>query len=116
MAGVNKVILLGNLGDDPESRSLSNGGEVVNLRIATSESWKDRDGKAHESTDVKQGRTERGNTKWFYRCSDCGTASMRTPCFGCGTKLHKNGLQMTYHLTIADHVANVVCPDCGANF
>lgn len=73
-------------------------------------------GKGHESTDVTQGRTERGNAKWFYRCSGCGTASMRTPCFGCGTKLHKNGLQMTYHLTIADHVANVVCPDCGANF
>lgn len=73
-------------------------------------------GKAHDITDVTQGRTERGNAKWFYRCSDCGTTSMRTPCFGCGTELHKNGLQLTYHLTIADHVANVVCPDCGANF
>ena len=73
-------------------------------------------GKAHENTDVTKGRTERGNAKWFYRCSDCGAASMRTPCFGCGTELHKNGLQMTYHLTIADHVSNVVCPDCGANF
>src|SRR3546814_3368043 len=69
-------------------------------------------GKAHENTDVTKGRTERGNAKWFYRCSDCGSASMRTPCFGCGTELHKNGLQMTYHLTIADHVSNVVCPDC----
>ncbi|WP_442580287.1 hypothetical protein ACSBOB_33375 [Mesorhizobium sp. ASY16-5R] len=73
-------------------------------------------GKAHERTDVTQGRTERGNAKWFYRCSHCGAASMRTPCFGCGTQLHKNGLQMTYHLTIADQIANVVCPDCGANF
>ena len=36
MAGVNKVILVGNLGDDPEVRSLNNGGEVVNLRVATS--------------------------------------------------------------------------------
>ena len=36
MAGVNKVILVGNLGQDPESRSSANGGEVVNLRIATS--------------------------------------------------------------------------------
>lgn len=43
MAGsVNKVILVGNLGRDPESRSFQNGGKVVNLRIATSESWKDR--------------------------------------------------------------------------
>ena len=40
MAGVNKVILVGNLGADPEARSLNNGGEVVNLRVATSESWK----------------------------------------------------------------------------
>ena len=44
MAGVNKVILVGNLGDDPEARSLNNGGEVVNLRVATSENWKDKDG------------------------------------------------------------------------
>ena len=43
MAGsVNKVILVGNLGRDPESRSFQNGGKVVNLRIATSENWKDR--------------------------------------------------------------------------
>jgi single-strand DNA-binding protein len=51
MAGVNKVILVGNLGDDPESRSLNNGGEVVNLRVATSESWKDRDGNKQERTE-----------------------------------------------------------------
>ncbi len=43
MAGsVNKVILVGNLGRDPESRSFANGGKVVNLRVATSEQWKDR--------------------------------------------------------------------------
>lgn len=52
MAGsVNKVILIGNLGQDPESRSLQNGGEVVNLSIATSESWKDRDGNKQERTE-----------------------------------------------------------------
>ena len=51
MAGVNKVILVGNLGADPESRSFSNGGEVVNLRIATSEQWKDRDGNRQEKTE-----------------------------------------------------------------
>ena len=51
MAGVNKVILVGNLGADPESRSFSNGGEVVNLRIATSETWKDRDGNRQEKTE-----------------------------------------------------------------
>jgi single-strand DNA-binding protein len=48
---VNKVILVGNLGADPESRSFSNGGEVVNLRIATSENWKDRDGNRQEKTE-----------------------------------------------------------------
>ena len=43
MAGsVNKVILVGNLGRDPEVRTFQNGGKVVNLRIATSETWKDR--------------------------------------------------------------------------
>lgn len=43
MAGsVNKVILVGNLGKDPESRSFQNGGEVVSFSVATSESWKDR--------------------------------------------------------------------------
>jgi single-strand DNA-binding protein len=51
MAGVNKVILVGNLGDDPESRSMGSGGEVVNLRVATSESWKDRDGNRQERTE-----------------------------------------------------------------
>jgi single-strand DNA-binding protein len=51
MAGVNKVILVGNLGADPEARSLNNGGEVVNMRVATSESWKDRDGNRQERTE-----------------------------------------------------------------
>ena len=51
MAGVNKVILVGNLGDDPEVRSLNNGGEVVNLRVATSENWKDKDGNRQERTE-----------------------------------------------------------------
>jgi single-strand DNA-binding protein len=53
MAGsVNKVILIGNLGRDPESRSFQNGGKVVNLRIATSETWKDRNsGERKERTE-----------------------------------------------------------------
>ena len=51
MAGVNKVILVGNLGADPEARSLNNGGEVVNIRVATSETWKDRDGNRQERTE-----------------------------------------------------------------
>ncbi|WP_293875964.1 single-stranded DNA-binding protein [Sphingomonas sp. UBA978] len=53
MAGsVNKVILVGNLGRDPESRAFQNGGKVVNLRIATSESWKDKmSGERKEKTE-----------------------------------------------------------------
>lgn len=51
MAGsVNKVILVGNLGQDPEVRSFQNGGKVVNLRIATSETWKDKAGERQERT------------------------------------------------------------------
>lgn len=42
MSSVNKVILVGNLGRDPEAKSFQNGGELVNLSIATSERWKDR--------------------------------------------------------------------------
>lgn len=53
MAGsVNKVILVGNLGADPEVRSFQNGNKVCNLRIATSESWKDRNsGERQERTE-----------------------------------------------------------------
>jgi single-strand DNA-binding protein len=42
MASLNKVCLIGNLGADPEVRSFANGGKVCNLRIATSETWKDK--------------------------------------------------------------------------
>ena len=53
MAGsVNKVILVGNLGRDPEVRSFQNGGKVANLRIATSETWRDRNsGERKERTE-----------------------------------------------------------------
>ena len=53
MAGsVNKVILIGNLGRDPEVRTFQNGGKVVNLRIATSENWKDKNtGERRERTE-----------------------------------------------------------------
>ncbi|HUF88199.1 MAG TPA: single-stranded DNA-binding protein [Thermohalobaculum sp.] len=53
MAGsVNKVILIGNLGADPEVRTFQNGGKVCNLRLATSENWRDRDsGERRERTE-----------------------------------------------------------------
>jgi len=52
MASLNKVMLIGNLGADPEVKSFQNGGRVCNLRIATSETWKDK------NTGEKQERTE----------------------------------------------------------
>ena len=52
MAGsLNKVMLIGNLGQDPEVRSFQNGGKVCNLRIATSETWKDKEGQRQEKTE-----------------------------------------------------------------
>jgi single-strand DNA-binding protein len=51
---LNLVQLIGNLGADPEGRSFPNGGEVVNLRVATSERWKDRDGQQQERTEWHQ--------------------------------------------------------------
>lgn len=52
MSSVNKVILIGNLGRDPESRSFQNGGKIVSFRIATSERWKDRNsGEQKERTE-----------------------------------------------------------------
>lgn len=52
MASVNKVILVGNLGADPEVKSFQNGGKICNLRMATSESWSDK------QTGEKKERTE----------------------------------------------------------
>ena len=51
MASVNKVILLGNLGRDPETRYTTGGDAVTNLRIATSEQWKDKNGDKQERTE-----------------------------------------------------------------
>ena len=49
--GVNKVILIGNLGQDPEVRYMSNGNAVANVTVATSESWKDQQGQQQERTE-----------------------------------------------------------------
>ncbi len=60
MAGsVNKVILIGNLGADPEVRTFQNGGKVCNIRIATSESWKDK------TTGERKEKTEWHNVAIF---------------------------------------------------
>lgn len=49
--GVNKVILVGNLGQDPEVRYMPNGNAVANITVATSESWKDQQGQQQERTE-----------------------------------------------------------------
>ena len=51
MASVNKAILIGNLCSDPTTRYLSNGDAVTNVTIATSETWKGKDGEKHEKTE-----------------------------------------------------------------
>jgi single-strand DNA-binding protein len=51
MASVNKVILIGNLGADPETRYLPSGDAVTNIRIATTEAWKDKGGEKQEHTE-----------------------------------------------------------------
>jgi len=51
MKGVNKVILVGTCGKDPEMKAMPNGNAVANLSVATSESWKDQQGNKQESTE-----------------------------------------------------------------
>ena len=86
MAGsVNKVILVGNLGRDPESRTFSNGGKVVELRVATSESWKDR------NSGEKKERTEWHTVKLF---SD-GLANVAERYLRKGSKVYLEGQLQT---------------------
>ena len=51
MSSVNKVILIGNLGKDPEVRNLPDGGSITNFSIATTDSWKDKSGEKQEKTE-----------------------------------------------------------------
>ncbi len=62
--GINKVILVGNLGKDPEIRYVASGGAVANLNIATSESWKDK------TTGEKQERTEWHRVVFFGKLAE----------------------------------------------
>jgi len=62
--GINKVILVGNLGNDPEKRALPNGNAVTNISVATSESWKDRE--SGQTTD----RTEWHRVVFFNRLAE----------------------------------------------
>jgi single-strand DNA-binding protein len=86
MAGsVNKVILVGNLGRDPESRSFQNGGKVVELRIATSESWKDR------NSGERKERTEWHTVKVFSE----GLANVAERFLRKGSKVYIEGALQT---------------------
>ena len=78
--GINKVILVGNLGADPETRFLPSGGSVTNIRIATSESWKDK------QTGQQQERTEWHRVVFFNRLAEIAGEYLRT-----GSKVYIEG-------------------------
>ena len=69
--GINKVILIGNLGKDPEIRYVPNGGAVANLNIATSESWKDK------ATGEKQERTEWHRVVFFGKLAEIASEYLK---------------------------------------
>jgi single-strand DNA-binding protein len=69
--GVNKVILVGNLGADPETRSMPSGTTVTNIRIATSESWKDK------ASGAQQERTEWHSVALFGRLGEIAAEYLR---------------------------------------
>lgn len=78
--GVNKVILIGNLGRDPEVRYMPSGGAVANVTLATSESWKDR------QTGEMQERTEWHNVVFFNRLAEIAGEYLRK-----GSKIYVEG-------------------------
>ena len=81
MAGsVNKVILVGNLGNDPEHRVLPSGGGVTNVSLATSESWRDK------NTGEQQERTEWHRVVFFNRLSEIAAEYLRK-----GSKVYVEG-------------------------
>ncbi|OED48944.1 single-stranded DNA-binding protein [Endozoicomonas sp. (ex Bugula neritina AB1)] len=82
--GVNKVILIGNLGNDPDVRFTPNGGAVANLSIATSESWKDR------NTGQQQDRTEWHRVVIFGKLAEIAQQYLRK-----GSKVYLEGKLQT---------------------
>jgi len=85
MAGsVNKVILIGNLGRDPEIRTFNDGGKIANLRIATSETWKDR------NTGERRERTEWHSVVLRGAVADIAQRFLRK-----GSKVHIEGTLQT---------------------
>lgn len=80
MAGVNKVILVGNLGADPETRATSGGTSVTNVRLATSENWTDR------NSGERQERTEWHRVTFFGRQAEVASQYLRK-----GSKVYIEG-------------------------
>jgi len=78
--GINKVILVGNLGNDPETRYLPDGGAVTNISIATSESWKDK------NTGQKNERTEWHRVVFFRRLAEIAAEYLKK-----GSKVYIEG-------------------------
>lgn len=83
MAGVNKAIIVGNVGNDPETRAFPDGTTIMNISIATSESWKDQSGQ-------KQERTE-----WHRVVLTGGLADALAPFIKKGSKLYVEGKLVT---------------------
>lgn len=80
MAGVNRVIILGNLGNDPEIRTMPNGDQVANLSVATSESWTDK------QTGEKREQTEWHRIIFFRRQAEICTQYLKK-----GSKIYLEG-------------------------
>ena len=78
--GINKVILIGNLGNDPETRYMPSGGAVTNISVATSESWKDK------QTGQPQERTEWHRVVFFNRLAEIAGEYLRK-----GSKVYVEG-------------------------
>ena len=78
--GINKVILVGNLGKDPEGKFMPNGNAVTNITIATSESWKDK------QTGQQQERTEWHRVVFFNRLAEIATEYLKK-----GSKVYLEG-------------------------
>ena len=78
--GVNKVVIIGNLGNDPETRYLPSGGAVTNITVATSESWKDK------TTGQQQERTEWHRVSFFNKLAEIAGEYLRK-----GSKVYIEG-------------------------
>jgi single-strand DNA-binding protein len=84
MSGINKAIIVGNLGKDPEYRAMPNGDSVVNVVIATSESWKDK------NTGEKQEKTEWHRVVFFRKLADIANQYLKK-----GSKVYVEGKLQT---------------------